>query len=221
MRSAERDRSLPVPALLCYCVGVASFVQPARCAGEEEESIMKKFGIKEVVAIGIGTALFVALTEVQIPTGIPNTSLQPRMAVLAFLSAIFGPLVGAIVGLLGHALGDALFYGSVWWSWVFPEAVVGILIGVFAKKFAVREGGFTRKNIVLFNVVQVVSNALAWILLAPALDIAVYAEPANKVFLQGAAAFLGNILIVGILGSLLLAAYSRIAGKSASLEKED
>ena len=181
MRSAERDRSLPVPAFLCYRVGVASFVQPARCAGEEEESIMKKFGIKEVVAIGIG----------------------------------------AIVGLLGHALGDALFYGSVWWSWVFPEAVVGILIGVFAKKFAVREGGFTRKNIVLFNVVQVVSNALAWILLAPALDIAVYAEPANKVFLQGAAAFLGNILIVGILGSLLLAAYSRIAGKSASLEKED
>lgn len=27
-----------------------------------------KFGIKEVVAIGIGTALFVALTEIQIPT---------------------------------------------------------------------------------------------------------------------------------------------------------
>lgn len=55
----------------------------------------KKFGIKEVVAIGIGTALFVVLTEVQIPIGIPNTSLQPRMAVLAFLSAIFGPFVGA------------------------------------------------------------------------------------------------------------------------------
>ena len=114
----------------------------------------KKFGIKEVVAMGIGTALFVVLTEVQIPIGIPNTSLQPRMAVLAFLSAIFGPLVGAVIGLLGHALGDALFYGSVWWSWVFPEAVVGIAIGAFAKKFAVREGGFDKKNIVLFNVVS-------------------------------------------------------------------
>ena len=65
----------------------------------------KKFGIKEVVAIGIGTALFVVLTEIQIPIGIPNTALQPRMAVLAFLSAIFGPLVGAIIGVLGHALG--------------------------------------------------------------------------------------------------------------------
>ena len=94
-----------------------------------------KFGIKEVVAIGIGTALFVALTEVQIPLGfIPNTALQPRVALLAFLAAVFGPVVGGAVGLIGHALGDALFYGSIWWSWVIPEAVVGILIGLFAKK---------------------------------------------------------------------------------------
>lgn len=92
-----------------------------------------KFGIKEVVATGIGTALFVALTQVQIPMGfIPNTSLQPRAALLAFLAAVFGPVVGGIVGLLGHALGDALFYGSVWWSWVFPDAVFGLLIGLFA-----------------------------------------------------------------------------------------
>lgn len=181
----------------------------------------KKFGIKEVVAIGIGTALFVVLTEVQIPIGIPNTSLQPRMAVLAFLSAIFGPLVGAIIGLLGHALGDAVFYGSVWWSWVFPEAVVGIAIGAFAKKFAVKEGGFDKKNIVLFNAVQIVANAVAWILVAPILDIAVYAEPAAKVFLQGAFAFLGNIIIVGVLGTLLLVGYSKVAGKSSSLKKED
>ena len=56
----------------------------------------KKFGIKEVVAIGIGTALFVVLTEVQIPVVIvPNTALQPRMAVLAFFAAVFGPVVGA------------------------------------------------------------------------------------------------------------------------------
>lgn len=56
-----------------------------------------KFGIKEVVATGIGTALFVALTEVQIPLGfIPNTALQPRAALLAFLAAVFGPVVGGM-----------------------------------------------------------------------------------------------------------------------------
>lgn len=182
----------------------------------------KKFGIKEVVAIGIGTALFVALTEVQIPLGfIPNTALQPRVALLAFLSAVFGPIVGGIVGFLGHALGDALFYGSVWWSWVVPEAVVGIAIGLFAKKFAIKDGEFGAKKIVLFNIVQVISNAVAWIVVAPVLDIVIYAEPANKVFAQGAWAFLGNIIIAGILGSLLAVGYSKIGGKSSSLSKEN
>ncbi len=183
----------------------------------------KKFGIKEVVAMGIGTALFVVLTNIQIPlVVVPNTALQPRMAIMAFLAAVFGPVVGAVIGLLGHALGDALFYGSVWWSWVFPEAVVGLVIGLFYKKYQVREGGFaSAKTIVLFNVAQVVANALAWILLAPVLDIVVYAEPANKVFAQGALAFLGNIIVIGILGTLLLVGYSKIAGKSEGLEKED
>lgn len=81
-----------------------------------------KFGIKEVVAIGIGTALFVVLTNVQVPFMIiPNTALQSRVAVLTFFSAVFGPIVGGAIGIIGHALGDALFYGSVWWSWVFPD----------------------------------------------------------------------------------------------------
>lgn len=181
-----------------------------------------KFGIKEVVAIGIGTALFVALTEVQIPLGfIPNTALQPRAALLAFLAAVFGPVVGGVVGLLGHAIGDALFYGSVWWSWVFPEAVFGIVVGVFAKKLAVKEGGFNGKAIVLFNIVQVVANVLAWIVVAPFLDIIIYAEPAAKVFVQGAWACLGNVIIIGILGTLITAGYSKIGAQSSSLEQED
>ena len=181
-----------------------------------------KFGIKEVVAIGIGTALFVALTEVQIPLGfIPNTALQPRAALLAFLAAVFGPVVGGTVGLIGHALGDAIFYGSVWWSWVFPDAVFGILIGRFAAKYAIKDGGFDKKAIILFNIVQVVGNALAWIVVAPILDVLIYAEPANKVFVQGFWAFLGNIIIIAILGTLLAAGYSKIGAKSSSLSKED
>ena len=182
-----------------------------------------KIGIKEVVAMGIGTALFVVLTNAQIPLiVVPNTALQPRMAILAFLSAVFGPIVGAVVGLLGHALGDALFYGSVWWSWVIPEGVVGLCIGLFVNKFAVKEGGFVNgKNIILFNVVQIVANAIAWILVAPVLDILMFAEPANKVFAQGAFAFLGNIIVIGVLGTILLIAYSKIVGGSNNLQKED
>ena len=183
---------------------------------------MKKFGIKEVVATGIGTALFVVLTQVQIPLGfIPNTSLQPRAAVLAFLAALFGPIVGGIVGLLGRALGDAMFYGSIWWSWVFPDAVFGIAMGLFAKKFQIKEGGFSGKNIALFNIVQIIANIVAWIVVAPVLDILIYSEPANKVFVQGVFACLGNVIITAILGTLLGVGYTKIGAKSSSLAKED
>ena len=182
----------------------------------------KKFGIKHVVAMGIGTALFVVLTNVQIPVGfIPNTALQTRAAVLAFFSAIFGPVVCGSIGLIGQALGDALFYGIVWWSWVFPDAVFGIIVGLFAAKYKVKEGSFGGKEIGLFNIVQVVANALAWILVAPVLDIVIYAEPVNKVFTQGVAAFVANVIIIGILGTLLLVAYSKVGAKSGSLSKED
>ncbi len=181
-----------------------------------------KLGIKEVVAIGIGTALFVALTEVQIPLGfIPNTALQPRAALLAFMAAVFGPVVGGAIGLIGHALGDALFYGSVWWSWVFPEVVFGIAVGLFAAKFAVKEGGFDKKAIVLFNVVQVIANVAAWIVVAPLLDVLIYQEPFNKVLVQGVFACLGNVIIIGILGTLIASGYSKIGAKSSSLSKED
>ena len=181
-----------------------------------------KFGIKEVVAIGIGTALFVVLTNVQMPFGIiPNTALQSRVAILTFFAAVFGPVVGGAIGLIGHALGDAVFYGSVWWSWVFPDAVYGIILGLFIHKFAIKEGGFDKKAIILFNVVQVIANAVAWILVAPVLDVLIYAEPANKVFVQGIFAFIGNIIVAGVLGTLLAAAYSKIGAKSSSLSKED
>ena len=174
----------------------------------------QKFGIKEVVAIGIGTALFIVLTNVQVPFAIiPNTALQSRVAVLTFFSAVFGPI--------GHALGDALFYGSVWWSWVFPDALFGILMGLFASKYAIKNGGFNGKAIALFNVVQIIANALAWIVLAPILDILIYAEPSNKVFTQGVLAFIGNIVVAAVLGTLLALAYSKIGAKSSSLSKED
>lgn len=143
------------------------------------------------------------------------------MAVLAFLAAVFGPIVGGVVGLLGHALGDLIFYGSVWWSWVIPEAVVGIGIGVFAAKFAIKEGGFGKKEIITFNVAQVIANVIAWIVVAPVLDIVIYAEPVNKVFLQGAFAALGDVIIIGILGTLLAVGYTKIGAKSSSLSKED
>ncbi|GAA4296375.1 ECF-type riboflavin transporter substrate-binding protein [Anaerocolumna aminovalerica] len=181
-----------------------------------------KFGIREVVAIGIGTALFIVLSYVSIPFGvIPNTSIQTRMALLAFFSAIYGPIVGGSVGFLGHAIADAFQYGGVWWSWVVSDAIFGIIVGLFVSKFLIEQGGFKKKQILLFNVIQVISNAIAWVVVAPILDILIYAEPANKVFVQGATSLISNSITVGVIGTLLAYAYSKVKAGSSSLSKED
>ena len=73
-----------------------------------------------------------------------------------------------------------------------------ILVGLFAKSFEIKAGGFNKKKVVLFNVVQVVANAIAWIVVAPVLDILIYAEPAKKVFSQGVFAFVANIITSGV-----------------------
>ncbi|HEW2678722.1 ECF transporter S component, partial [Streptococcus pneumoniae] len=60
-----------------------------------------KFTIKQVVAVGIGAALFVVIGMINIPTPVPNTSIQLQYAVQALLSIIFGPIIGLLVGLIG------------------------------------------------------------------------------------------------------------------------
>lgn len=77
-----------------------------------------------------------------------------------------------------------------------------------------------RQDILLFNGYQIVANAIAWILVAPILDIVIYAEPVNLVFTQGITATLLNAISAGVIGTLLLFAYSKTRAKKGSLTKE-
>ncbi|HIZ54479.1 MAG TPA: ECF transporter S component, partial [Candidatus Enterococcus avicola] len=52
------------------------------------------------------------------------------------------------------------------------------------------------------------------------LDVLIYAEPANKVFTQGFAAGIANIVTVAVIGTILLSAYAQTRNKSDSLSKE-
>lgn len=92
--------------------------------------------------------------------------------------------------------------------------------GLVYPKLKVEEGIFGVRDILLFNGYQIVSNAIAWILVAPILDIVIYAEPVNLVFTQGITATLLNAISAGVIGTLLLFAYSKTRAKKGSLTKE-
>ena len=151
----------------------------------------------------------------------PNTNISIQYGLLAFIAAVFGPLAGALAGLIGHFFIDFSFGWGVWWSWVIASAVFGCLMGIFSSKLKVDEGEFGVKGIITFNVAQAISHALAWIGVAPCLDILMFQEPVNKVFLQGVTGAIINIITTAIVGTLLCIAYSKTIPKKGSLKEEN
>jgi energy-coupling factor transport system substrate-specific component len=177
-------------------------------------------GVRTVAAVGIGAALvFVLMRFVAIPSGVPNTNLNLGIAALTVFAAIFGPVAGFLIGLIAHTLTD-LTWGSLWWSWIIADALYGLLIGLFWKVLNIEEGNFTLKKCFLFNGIQILGNALAWAVIAPVLDILIYREPADKVFIQGIVAAALNAAVILVLGSLLLFGYSKTRVKTGSLKQE-
>lgn len=182
---------------------------------------MKHLSIKTVVATAIGAALFVVIgLLINIPTPIPNTSIQIQYAVQSLFALIFGPFTGFFIGFLGHALKDAAQYGTPWWSWVVSSGFVGLVIGFFKNRINLENGRFSTAEILVFNGAQLLANVVAWGIVAPLGDIIIYSEPAKKVFLQGVTACLSNAVTVGIGGTILLAVYAKTRTQESSLSRD-
>ena len=74
---------------------------------------MKNSNSKTFVAVGIGAALFFVLGRfVAIPSPVPNTNISLQYAVLGLLAAMYGPVAGALIGFIGHALIDLSWGGG-------------------------------------------------------------------------------------------------------------
>lgn len=183
---------------------------------------MKKLSVKSIVAIGIGAALFFVLGRfVAIPSGVPNTNISIQYGVLAFISAVYGIIPGILTGLIGHFFIDFSYGWGIWWSWVIASACFGGLVGIVAKKFRIEDGEFEKTDILFFNLAQTVAHLLAWVVIAPILDIVMYAEPANKVFLQGLVSAGVNIVATAVIGTILCVAFAAAIPKKGSLKEEE
>ena len=185
---------------------------------------MKKYfevSTRTIVATALGAALFTLLFMfVKVPSPIPETSFQTAYGLSAFFAVLFGPIAGGLIAFIGHGLSDAIQYGSPWWSWVIASGVASFIFGFAFKTSKIEEGEFALKDIIRFNVIQVVGNVIAWVVVAPLLDIIIYAEPMNLVFTQGIIAAVMNIISAGVIGSLLLVAYSKTRTQKGSLSKK-
>lgn len=176
--------------------------------------------VTQVVAIGIGAALFFVLGRfVAIPSVIPNTSISLQYGILAVFAVLFGPVVALVAGLIGHVLIDATGYG-IWLSWELASGVFGLVVGVVMLRNRVREGVWGAREAIRFSLAVLLANAVAWLVVAPLGDVLIYSEPANKVWAQGVFAFLSNSITAIVLGLLLLSLYARTRTRTGSLTAE-
>lgn len=176
---------------------------------------------KSVVAIGIGAALYAALSYIAIPIG-PNTSFRISVALLTIFGAIFGPVVGFLVGFIGHALNDALMWGSVWWSWVFLSAIMGLFAGFVTmdKKFDVLSGKIEKKHYFSLYIYSALS-ILAASFVAYLGDVFLYGEPADKVWLQIIIAAVSNFAVIAVVGIPSIIALAKMRKNTRGLEIEN
>lgn len=181
----------------------------------------KGLSTRDVVAIGIGAALYGALSYIAIPIG-PNTQFRIAVALLPIFGAVFGPVVGFLVGFIGHALNDALMNGSVWWSWVFLSAAMGLFGGfvTFDKKFDVLSGKIAKKNYIQMYIYAILGMVVGS-LLAYAGDVFLYGEAADKVWLQIILANISNLAVIAVIGIPVTIALARTRSKNSNLTIEE
>jgi energy-coupling factor transport system substrate-specific component len=176
--------------------------------------------VTQVVATGIGAALFVVVGLIRIPTPVPNTYFFFPFAILAVFAVLYGPVVGLLSGLIGHIVLDAVS-GGLWLSWEIATGVFGLILGLALLRNKVHEGRFSGRDVGLFVMAVFGAQVVAYLLVAPIGDILIYSEPANKVFVQGITSVVLNTLVAGILGGIILAVYARTRTSTGSLRTED
>jgi energy-coupling factor transport system substrate-specific component len=182
---------------------------------------MKNFSVKTIVAIGIGAALFFVLGRfVAIPSPVPNVNICVQYGLLAFMSVVFGPVAGALIGFIGHTLIDFSYGWGIWWSWVIASGVFGLLMGCAGNMLKVNQGEMGKKGLIKFNIAQLIVHAICWIVVANVLDVLMYSEPFNKILVQSFFSTASNAISTAIVGSLLCVAYAATKTKAGSLTKE-
>lgn len=179
------------------------------------------FSTRKVVAIGIGAALYTVLSGVAIPIG-PNTSFRIAVALLTIFGAIFGPVVGFFVGFVGHALNDMIMWGSMWFSWVFLSAVIGLFAGFikYDETFSIEKGLVTKKHIFKMYVYAILGMIFSAIV-AYLGDVYIYGEPAEKVWIQIILASFSNFIVTAVLGIPVVLGIASRKRKHFNLKKED
>ena len=172
----------------------------------------EKISGRDIAFIAIGMVLFFVLGRFSaIGIGGSNETVNLNIGILAMISAFFGPIAGAVAGFAGQVAVELSWFGlSVGryaWSSIVAMAFFGFLLGFFTKGLYLqfkRKGG---KKILLFQMMQVVTNFACWVVIVPVFNALFFRQSLKKELAGGLVAWIANAVIVAIVSGIWLWIY--------------
>lgn len=185
------------------------------------ELFVGDWNTKTIVGVALGAALFGVLMNYGSIKVFTNTNFSTAFIVPVIVGALFGPLPAMLAAGLGNVVADTLGGWGYWWDWSAGNAIIGLLIGLLPLYGAnIEKGIFTVKHAVIFALIAVFGNALAFGLITPVLTKLFYGGELTVTYLQAQAAVISNATVLIVVGLPVLFAWAARNASSQNLTKK-
>lgn len=176
---------------------------------------------KSIVTMGLGAALYGVLMVYGAVPIFTNTNLSFAMIVPVFVGGLFGPLPAMITCGVGNVIADLIGGWGMWFDWSIGNAVMGLFVGMLPLYGAdIANGVFKVKHAVIYAILCVVGNMLAFGVVTPIFSTALYGQDLNITLMQAIFATAGNTLVLVVAGIPILILLSKRAASKMNLKKE-
>jgi energy-coupling factor transport system substrate-specific component len=181
-----------------------------------------KWNTITLVSVAVGAALFGVLMVFGSVPIFTNTYLTTAMIVPVVVGGMFGSLPAFATMLLGNMLADLIGGWGFWIDWSIGNGVLGLFIGALPLYGAkIDEGVFNVKHAIIYAVLCVIGNALAFGIVTPIMTSLFYSADLEITFIQAFASGISNPAILIIVGIPLLFLLANRFKKRSNLKEED
>ena len=186
------------------------------------KAFLGKWNTVTLVSVAVGAALFgVLMVFGSIPV-FTNTMLTTAMIIPVVVGGLFGPLPAFATMLVGNMIADLIGGWGFWFDWSVGNGVLGLFIGALPLYGAkIDEGVFNVKHAIIYAVLCIIGNALAFGVVTPLLTTLFYAADLEITFIQAFMSGISNTAVLLIVGIPLLFLLANRFKKRTNLKEED
>ena len=185
------------------------------------KTLVGNWNTKTVVGVAIGAALFGVLMNFGSIKVFTNTNLTTAMLVSVIVGGMFGPLPAFVAAGVGNVIADLIGGWGLWFDWSVGNAVLGLFVGALPLYGAkIEDGVFTVKQMIIYTILCVLGNALAFGVVTPIMTALFYGGELTVTFLQSLTGGVSNCAVLIIAGIPLLKAMAARNARNSNLTKE-